>query len=489
MSTREQEPLDRRDQECISGTWPLPSIRLPLFPLLLVIYLLPATLPTPALAAPHIPPIWEDKVVEFPLPGISARPGGVARGGWLFVDTTASGQPDGGYITSIARVNYRGQITEFPLPPPPLELGASVDVAEEDGWFTRPGRIGQFESNDQITEFPLPRAGAIPNAITQGQPGRWFTEEIGSSGEDAIGFISVTGKVIHEYALPSGVGPKAITLGPELNLWFTEYLANAIGRITPEGQIKQFPLPIAAARPSGITEGPDGNLWFTDEQGVGRITAEGEVTEFRTHKPVDSGAAFGTSPPGQIAEGSDGGLWFSDGPGTLGRIAPDGQIKQVKLHDQQLVPVGIASGPNRSITFTAVPSSCAASDGPCGSAGTQDRSVIGRVTPGLLSVEVLGSKVRVHNGKAEVRLACGGLSINSICHGVLKLRPIDGGRSFGAQPYWIRSETERRLEVHLRLAALAPWSRRSELPATATATVDHQFSTKHFSHHVILVLR
>ena len=38
---------------------------------------------------------------------------------------------------------------------------------------------------------------------------------------------------ISEFPPPTGdSGPAGITLGPDGNLWFTEYIANKIGRIT-----------------------------------------------------------------------------------------------------------------------------------------------------------------------------------------------------------------------------------------------------------------
>lgn len=39
---------------------------------------------------------------------------------------------------------------------------------------------------------------------------------------------------------------------------------NAIGRITPLGQISEYRVPTAAADPYDITVGPDSNLWFTE---------------------------------------------------------------------------------------------------------------------------------------------------------------------------------------------------------------------------------
>src|SRR5258706_4936915 len=67
-----------------------------------------------------------------------------------------------------------------------------------------------------------------------------------------------------------------ITRGPDGNLWFTEYAANRIGRITPNGVVTEFVVPGVGA-PFAITAGPDGNLWFTDTNTnqIGKITPAG----------------------------------------------------------------------------------------------------------------------------------------------------------------------------------------------------------------------
>ena len=87
------------------------------------------------------------------------------------------------------------------------------------------------------------------------------------------------------------------------NMWFTELVGNAIGRIkenvTVEDfkssdpnsyPIKEFKIPTPNSRPIMIVEGSDGNMWFTEEAGnkVGRITPDGSITEFPVPKPQDN---------------------------------------------------------------------------------------------------------------------------------------------------------------------------------------------------------
>jgi streptogramin lyase len=116
--------------------------------------------------------------------------------------------------------------------------------------------------------------------------------------------------------LPNSRGPTGITAGPDGNLWFTEN-GGGIGRITPAGQITEFPIPGSGTNnsPSDITAGPDGNLWFTQRRvnQIGRMTPAGTVTEFPLPTPNNA--------PDKITAGPDGNLWFTEpGSGMIGRI-------------------------------------------------------------------------------------------------------------------------------------------------------------------------
>jgi virginiamycin B lyase len=129
-----------------------------------------------------------------------------------------------------------------------------------------------------------------------------------------------------QFPVPTPGGyPLDITAGPDGNLWFTEYLGNNIGRITPAGAISEFSVPTPGTDPTYITTGPDGNVWFTEDHGnnIGRITPAGVITEFSTPTPSRGGG---------ITTGPDGNLWFLESnankivKATLGAqaITPEG---------------------------------------------------------------------------------------------------------------------------------------------------------------------
>src|SRR5438093_608793 len=72
-------------------------------------------------------------------------------------------------------------------------------------------------------------------------------------------------KRFREFPVPTPNSyPIGITAGPDGNLWFTEFFASEIGRVTTGGAITEFPVPTPNSGPNDISAGPDGNVWFTE---------------------------------------------------------------------------------------------------------------------------------------------------------------------------------------------------------------------------------
>ncbi|WP_197704790.1 virginiamycin B lyase family protein [Mycobacteroides stephanolepidis] len=144
-------------------------------------------------------------------------------------------------------------------------------------------------------------------------------------------------------------GPATITTGPDGNLWFTQLLGNRIGRITPDGNITEFRSGLSRfSGPDRITTGPDGNLWFTQLLGnrIGRITPDGHITEF--------GGLSAYSGPFGIAAGPDGNLWFTQTFGNkIGRITPEGNVTEFPAGPNRLaMPTDIVAGPDGNLWYT-----------------------------------------------------------------------------------------------------------------------------------------
>jgi virginiamycin B lyase len=139
-----------------------------------------------------------------------------------------------------------------------------------------------------------------------------------------------------------------IAMGPDGNMWFTEWAANAIGRITPAGVVTEFPLP-NGSQPFGIAGGHDGTLWFTESgtDKIGHITTAGDLLPEIT-------LATDAYPIGIAADASDG-IWVTES--GLSRIArwstSAGTLsEQAAGITANASPWGITPGPDFAMWFT-----------------------------------------------------------------------------------------------------------------------------------------
>src|SRR6266487_1370083 len=274
--------------------------------------------------------ILKGMVSLFTLPTAGSDPGAITAGPGGNVWFTEVSATSNGPGSKIAHITSTGTMSEFP--PGALSgnlgsitLGPDGNLWFTEGGFSQGGKIGRITPTGILQEFPLPASNSDPSSITAGpDENLWFTETIigpktvngpGPSGQ--IGRITPTG-TIRTYPLPSGSLAGSITAGPDHNLWFAEEVMNSngpsldkIGRISPTGTITEFTLPSGNPNgvrggPLGITAGPDGALWFTDaaNNAIGRITTAGKISEFALPTPQ--------SAPEQITSGPDGKLWFTE---------------------------------------------------------------------------------------------------------------------------------------------------------------------------------
>ncbi len=194
-----------------------------------------------------------------------------------------------------------------------------------------------------FTEFSTPSANSTPLGIIAGPDGNlWFAEY----GADRIGKITPSGLITEYAVLTAGSHPYSITVGPDGNLWFTEPDANRIGRITPSGTVSEFPVP-AGSQPYGIAAGEDGNLWFTAQFGnyVGRMNTAGNLTGQFT-VPTSSSIPLG------ITAGPDGNLWFVEQiANKIGRITTSGSFSEYLIPSGGSQSVSITTGLDGNLWF------------------------------------------------------------------------------------------------------------------------------------------
>jgi virginiamycin B lyase len=191
---------------------------------------------------------------------------------------------------------------------------------------------GRFASSN-FSEFKIPTHRSQPNGITLGPDSAiWFTEHLANK----IGRVDSSG-VFTEFAIPTANSrPVAIVTGPDGNLWFTEN-ADKVGKVTTAGVFTEYQMPLHS-EPGDIAVGPDGNLWFTEiyRNRIGKLTTSGALTEYKLPAP--------SKKPSFITTGPDNNVWFTEIAGNnIGRITPSGRIKEYPLPTPNSLPSGIAN--------------------------------------------------------------------------------------------------------------------------------------------------
>ena len=150
-----------------------------------------------------------------------------------------------------------------------------------------------------MTDFQVPTADALPLGLTLGSDGAlWFTERSAAQ----IGRMTLDGD-FREWPLDPGAFPNRIVTGPDGAVWFTELFGGKIGRMSPNGTLTEYPID---GGPVGITVGRDGQLYVALDfaRQVGRVNLHGTVT--------GTWDLPGAVAPLQIATGRGHDLWVTD---------------------------------------------------------------------------------------------------------------------------------------------------------------------------------
>ena len=219
-------------------------------------------------------------LTEFPLPDPNSFPAGIVAG------------PDGAlWFTEgagrIGRVTVNGAITEFEVPSPSSGLSGITVGPDGNLWFVQSNArsIASITLLGVVEEHLLP-GSFIPQHIATGADGALWITDVGAG---RLFRSSLAGDVSSIPFDPASRAPLGIVAGPDGNLWIAEagwfisrptgpfIVPGAIGRVTTTGSLTEFLVPNPIAQPTGITIGPDGNIWFTQFAGnsIVRLTGVG----------------------------------------------------------------------------------------------------------------------------------------------------------------------------------------------------------------------
>ncbi|MFC3895194.1 hypothetical protein ACFOWZ_27235 [Lentzea rhizosphaerae] len=247
---------------------------------------------------------------------------------------------------SIARIDKNGAITHLRIPGSSNSPAGIVRGPDGLIWFAGFQLIGKISAEGTLSGWRTGRGVnlGLPNAITTGPDNAvWYTNE---KVPPAISRISTSGALRHTTVQTDDKLAKlpGITTGPDQALWFTlssnaKGAKHSIGRMPTDGNpAKLWPLP-GEASPGRIVTGPDSALWFTMARGIGRMTVDGNFTEYAV--PDDAR-------PSDLAASPDSALWFTTDQARIGRITTSGQVTLHAVDGAQQL-TGIAAAPDSTL--------------------------------------------------------------------------------------------------------------------------------------------
>lgn len=246
----------------------------------------------------------------------------------------------------VGRLTPGGDVKRFPAP----TTGDSDLVAGADGgvWFTAPGQVGRMDAAGNVT-LQRPVNGSPGSIAPAGDGAMWF----GSAGgivsrlapDGGLLRLSLPFRGAGAASVRSSGGPGTMAKGPDGAVWFVHSDPAGIGRIDAEGDVTDHEVPGGFGNElGGITAGPDGGLWFTAPRArmVGRISpTTGHVIGFHT-----------SWNPYSITAGPSHAIWFAmtdGGRWTITRMVPAGYMAFFQVPG----PVdGLAAGPDDGIYIT-----------------------------------------------------------------------------------------------------------------------------------------
>jgi virginiamycin B lyase len=176
-------------------------------------------------------------------------------------------------------------ITEYQVGGVDSDPNAIAVDSRGDVWFTLAAdyAIAELVPADGAThEFRIPdQNGSLVSwgvAVDNSRNLVWFTDQLA----DSVWSFNVTSASFTRYQVPTRLAsPYQVAVDGRGNVWFTEIDGGKIGEITPQGAIREYPIPTGApgsatslTGPAGIALAKDGAVWFTEvyKNGVGSFS-------------------------------------------------------------------------------------------------------------------------------------------------------------------------------------------------------------------------
>jgi len=240
----------------------------------------------------------------YTIPTGNANPQGITlgeNGNMWFTEYNSS---------KVAEVTPSGSVSEFGTLFGSDSPQMLADRGDGTVWYAGYGgnHVGYVnEFNGVAGETTMPTGGSGPWDVVEAPNGYLYVSE--NLNDDMARLATLFQSPIPQTPVTSGSESESVVLGPDGNLWFTQFGLDHIGVVSPttNAQIGYYATASPSSVPVDITVGKDGALWYT-ESGIDRIgrmlTTGVSAGEYHT-------LSSNTGVKG-IATGSDGAIWFCE---------------------------------------------------------------------------------------------------------------------------------------------------------------------------------
>jgi virginiamycin B lyase len=240
----------------------------------------------------------------YTIPTGSANPQGITlgeNGNMWFTEYNSS---------KIAEVTPAGSISEFGTLFGSDQPQMLADRGDGTIWYAGYGgnHVGYVdEFNGVAGETTLPTGGSGPWDLAEAPDGNLYVSE--NLNDDMARLATLFQSPIPQTGVTSGSESESVVLGPDGNLWFTQFGLDHIGVVSPSTfvQIASYATASASSVPVDITAGKDAALWYTESgtDRIGRMLTDG--TSGGEYHTLSSNTGLKG-----IATGSDGAIWFCE---------------------------------------------------------------------------------------------------------------------------------------------------------------------------------
>ena len=166
--------------------------------------------------------------------------------------------------------------------------------------------------------------------ILEGSDGNIWTFGLNDAGDSVIDVVKMTpAGVFTHYSLPAAINGADACLGPDGNIWFTEFSLGKIAKIDTSGTITEYAI-TAGQSPGGIAS--DGTkLWVAAVNGSFHVFIKSYNTSGVQQTSADTGSTYIV--PGRVFLGKPGEYWLWNGIANerVLRVLADGTVLSTDL--------------------------------------------------------------------------------------------------------------------------------------------------------------